>query len=321
MAATEPAYTHLATTSPRFDIRPPKHERICAVVITYHPDDGLLDRLRMIAAQIRHVIVVDNGSPVAALQGISTIPGALLVRNASNKGIARALNQGFECAEEGNFEWVLTLDQDSEILPTSVEILSAAHNAFPNPERVALVGSRMRSPPDQPTIESRFPKAHTKFIRATTVITSGSLTAMAAHQAIGGFREDLFIDGVDHDYCLRLRRAGYEVIQTTEYSLVHRWGKPEIRQVLWKRFNVSNHSPVRRYYIARNRLLVAKDHFRDSPGWAAISLLALIKGIVLTMSFEKQKLAKLRASARGIADALRGKSGEIPQTLARWLEM
>jgi len=37
-------------------------ERIIAVVPTFHPDDGVLGRLRTLAEQVHGVIVVDDGS-------------------------------------------------------------------------------------------------------------------------------------------------------------------------------------------------------------------------------------------------------------------
>jgi len=44
-------------------------------------------------------------------------------------------------------------------------------------------------------------------------MTSGNLLNLHAVKQIGGFSEDLFIDRVDQEYCLRLRMNNFRVIQ------------------------------------------------------------------------------------------------------------
>jgi rhamnosyltransferase len=45
------------------------------------------------------------------------------------------------------------------------------------------------------------------------VMTSGCLTNLAIWDESGGFSDELFIDEVDHDYCLNVRRHGYRVVR------------------------------------------------------------------------------------------------------------
>ena len=37
-------------------------ERICAVIVTYYPDNEFKKRLEKITKQVKHCIIVDNGS-------------------------------------------------------------------------------------------------------------------------------------------------------------------------------------------------------------------------------------------------------------------
>ena len=63
------------------------------------------------------------------------------------------------------------------------------------------------------------------------MITSGSLLALAVFRRVGPMREDFFIDAVDFQYCLRLRRHGYKVIETLLPTLIHPIGAPTLQRV------------------------------------------------------------------------------------------
>jgi hypothetical protein len=40
-----------------------QNSQVCAVVVTFHPDAGVPDRLDILGLQVAHVIVVDNVLP------------------------------------------------------------------------------------------------------------------------------------------------------------------------------------------------------------------------------------------------------------------
>ena len=88
---------------------------LVAGIVTYNPDiNRLAENLESIASQVDRIIVVDNGSTewdsiAATVEHYS----ALSVRNATNLGIASALNQMATKALELGSKWLLTLDQDS----------------------------------------------------------------------------------------------------------------------------------------------------------------------------------------------------------------
>jgi rhamnosyltransferase len=57
-----------------------------------------------------------------------------------------------------------------------------------------------------------------------TCITSGALTNLDLWKKLDGFDEQMFIDSVDFEYCYRVRKAGYKVIQTDQVQLSHSIG-------------------------------------------------------------------------------------------------
>ena len=106
--------------------------------------------------------------------------------------------------------------------------------------------------------------AQWRAVRAT--ITSGSLVRLAALQKTGLFDERLFIDSVDHDFCLRSRARGLLVVEASDQVMDHSLGNITRHRFFWRTVNCTNHSPLRRYYITRNQLEAIRRHLFHRPG-------------------------------------------------------
>ena len=69
-------------------------QRVCAVVVTYHPDAAVMVNLAEVRGQVDGMVVVDNGSDSEVLRGAKERVGFVLVENGENLGIGVALNRG-----------------------------------------------------------------------------------------------------------------------------------------------------------------------------------------------------------------------------------
>src|ERR1700758_3890276 len=93
-------------------------QRVCAVIVTYHPSPRMLENFRTAACQVDGMVIVDNGSnadEVDRLRDASHQLGFQLIENRENLGIAEALNQGVRAAKAQGYPWVILFDQDSRI--------------------------------------------------------------------------------------------------------------------------------------------------------------------------------------------------------------
>ncbi len=61
------------------------------------------------------VIVVDNGSTDGSVDWLESQDKLTLIRNPHNLGFARAINQGFEKAIKNHYEYVISLNNDTEL--------------------------------------------------------------------------------------------------------------------------------------------------------------------------------------------------------------
>ncbi len=292
---------------------PRRGRGVCAVFVTYHPDAQFALRVGAVAAQVDGVVIVDNGSDGVALAGLRRLaldPAVTLFENGANLGIAQALNRGARQAGARGFDWVLTLDQDSWVAPDLVEALFAVRAAHPEPERLAVVGAGFEeaAPTAAAAAAPREPWEDVE-----SVITSGSLFALATFAAIGPFREDFFIDYVDTEFCFRARALGYRVARTRRALMSHEIGAPTRHRVLGAEKWTTNHSADRRYYIARNDTVMLRAHGRyRHGGWALKSLGRRLRTCKRVLLYERGKGPKIAATLQGWWHGVRGRMGPRP---------
>ena len=90
---------------------------ILAGITLFNPDVARLEEnISSIYGQVDRVICVDNGSDnIKSIEDcvLKNWKNITIIKNGKNEGIAKALNQMFEFAIEQQYEYVLTLDQDS----------------------------------------------------------------------------------------------------------------------------------------------------------------------------------------------------------------
>ena len=278
---------------------------IMAGITTFNPDlNQLKKNIDAIITQVEKIILVDNGSKNASdvrelvMQYENTI---YPVYSPENMGIASALNIILKTGQSLGAEWVLTLDQDS-VCPKDMIARYRKymeHMAIRHPD--TKTGIFCATVLDKSgTILEDGAKEITSVKRC---ITSGSLTSCSAWEAIGGFDERMFIDGVDFDYCDRLVAAGYKILRIRSVVLSHELGDITLRRFLFWEVKVKNHSAFRRYYIARNGFYLArKEH---SPILFFITILRIIKYTSVILLYENDKLAKIKALAKGCRDGIK----------------
>lgn len=303
-------------TLPRATSRTPAPSavNVCAVVVVYFPDEGLEGRLRAVLAQVARLVLVDNTpDAVTPLEPRVAFLGDRVhcITNGANRGVATALNQGLGYALEQGFPWLLTLDQDSCVRSDMMAVLTRACQ-FGQPQP-AVIGSNYIDPVNQRlkiSVENDVSGVEQK-----TVITSGSLVDVAVAREIGGFRDDYFIDQLDHEFCLRMRAQGYRVVISGPPAMVHSVGLPGGAQVPLLG-TLPNHGPVRKYYIARNSLVTVAQYWRREPGWCARRLVRLFLGLAGMAVLEDRRWLKVQAFFWGLWDALHGRMGPCQRDLA-----
>jgi rhamnosyltransferase len=293
-------------------LAPLRRQDVCAILVTYHPDPEFPERLSRVCAQVGATIVVDNGSSAAELDMLQTSSGNLsttLIANRDNLGVARALNIGVARATTLGFGWVLLLDQDSVVDDDMVRTLCAIHASYPERERLAVIGAGFRDGNSR-AAAAQIHEPRGQWDEVESVITSGSMLPLSVYRDIGPFRDDFFIDYVDIEYCYRARAKGYRVIKTRQALMSHAIGLPTQHRLLWVRYQATNHSPDRRYYIARNDTVLLRAYGSYSWGlWALKSFTRRFRTCKRIALYESTKTRKIIAVMQGWWDGVRGNMG------------
>ena len=302
---------------------------ICGVVVTYHPPEEVGENLRAMVQECGRVLVVDNGSPPEISSRLASVPGVTLLALGQNLGIAAALNRGAAWARAHELDWMVTFDQDSRPEPGFVSGLWAAHGRH---QRAAVIGPRIlegeadspnyrwvRRHPRWPGLFQRVECGEADLPEVTAVITSGSMIELQYWAESGGFAEELFIDYVDIDYCLRVGRSGRTIVVAAAASLRHELGARQAGHLFGRDLRPMHHAAFRHYYIARNRVAVWRRHARAVPHWALFDLAFAGYNAFRVMAFEAAKWAKLKAMVLGTWDGLCGRSGPCPEHRRRSL--
>lgn len=296
---------------------------VASLTVAYNGEAFLAKHLDALLGQSRpldEIIVVNNASTDGTVALLSQqYPQVTLLNLPTNLGVGGGYAAGLEYALKNNsHDWVWLFDQDSipkqdglERLLEAVEFLGeegselgiaaplSLHSRTQRHYRGLLWRNGWRR-------ISEHPKTDVVFVDA--VISSGSLIRCTAIEKAGPPRADFFIDYIDLEHCLRLRRCGFKIAIVRGSILEHALGDPKIVKMPGITRVWADHAPWREYYKARNEVFTVWNYY---PNWQ--SKLSVVRrftrhalGILL---FGRGKLACLKMMYLGIVDARAGRLG------------
>lgn len=313
------ATSNLPPDSPPSLMAPPP-AGVCAIVVTYQPDLPALTRLvNALAPQVEQIVVVDNGSradleawaaPLASSHRLS------LRRLGQNLGIAAAQNVGIALADRARCGYAILFDQDSCPAPDMVAcLLQVLIERTQQGERVASVGprfvdDRLDNPPPFIRINGlRYQRQACSTADAVVavdyLVASGCLMPLTVLDAVGGMREELFIDYVDIEWGLRAGAMGLASYGVCAAHMHHSLGD---QPIAFRGRHYPTRQALRHYYMFRNAVWMYRQpglplNWKLADGWR----LLLKYGFYLL--FDKPRLPSWRMIHRGLLDGLLRRTG------------
>lgn len=280
---------------------------VAAVIITYNVENDFENRVNKLKEKVDEIIVVDNGSNPETISMLKELEKEItIIYLEENKGIAYALNRGIKYSIEKRYDWILTLDHDSIVTNDMIRNMLKCYESFDKElkEKVAMlvpmhVEEKEYQNSNVISNEEEFSKPYREVL---TEITSGALTKADIYKNVGLYDEKLFIDLVDHDYCLSLNKKGLKVIQVNSAVLIHNLGESVKKNVLGLKIIPTNHSPLRRYYMSRNRHYIWDKYKEDFPAWVLTDKRRFITENLKIILFEDRKIEKFKYIKKGIKD-------------------
>ena len=207
---------------------------VCGVTVLYNPTEteGIFENINSYLYGLDKLYLVDNSEKENEKlkdKYINLSSKIEYIKMNGNEGIAKALNVAKNKAIKENYDWLLTMDQDSKFKNNDfLKMLNLVKKYFK--EDIAIFS------PFHKTVGSNC--ENKEIIEKDTVMTSGNLLNLKIAQEIGDFEEKFFIDEVDHDYCYRIKKENYKIIVLNKIILKHNLGN--IKK--YRFFSVTNHN-------------------------------------------------------------------------------
>ena len=278
------------------------NKRISATVIWYNPDDENIKNIRTYIDYVEKLYIIDNSKEnnKKLADSLNNLKAEYICNN-KNLGIAKALNLACEKAANDNFEWLLTMDQDSSFDSNSIKSYFRTFEKMTK-NNVGIISPRhiLKNDIDKSSNDN-------ESVEIDHVMTSGNLLNLKIWEEIGKFDENLFIDEVDSEICFRIIESGYKVIQLNKIRMFHELGNLEKRNFFTRKISVLNHNHIRKYYIMRNKFYMLKKYKKYRLRYIYYILNDFFKVIF----YEKDKLRKLKYMFKGITDFMKNKMGEL----------
>ena len=289
--------------------------KIEGVVVLYNPSENVKTNINTYLNNLDKLYVVDNSPIPNNNEKNFTNSKIEYISNNGNKGIANALNVACKRAIKDEADWMLTMDQDSSFKDNGLGKMIIFLNELKNNKIFSeVIGTEY----DELAILSALQRTGMNFDDdlvgidfPLVVMTSGNLINMKIYNKLGGFKDWLFIDAVDFEYCLNAKKHKYKVIQMNTVELNHNLGKIEKKKILNKKTYITNHNAVRRYYITRNRHYLYDMYHKYFPEYCKLEVGMTKKELIKIILFENDKINKIKNILKGYIDYKRGKKGAI----------
>ena len=280
--------------------------RIAGLVILFHPAENTMSNILSYLDPVEKLFVIDNTeSPLPEVKNYcDQFKKIIYLQDGENKGLSARLNQVSKMALAEGFDWLLTMDQDSSFEKEDCNKYFHCFSTFDKKEEVSIFGINFLEKKNESN------PCDTQIVH--DIITSGSLVNLNLIASIGFFDENLFIDEVDFEYCLRSMQHGYLLIQFTNIFLKHNLGELSEHHSLRTRQLSSRtlHSPQRLYYMTRNFLYVQskyKDLFKNDISIKRKALLNRFKNNIL---YNTDRASIIKNIFKGFRDYKKNKMGK-----------
>jgi GT2 family glycosyltransferase len=247
---------------------------------------GLLDSVCQIDYPCYELIVVDNGASVDnSARYAQHLPDVQVINSAKNLGFAGGNNLGIARARG---QYILLINNDTivppDLLSRLVEVLEADVRIgivspkiyyHEQPDVLQYAGSRGINPftgrgknlARQRTDDGSFDRI------GPTDLAHGAcmMVRRQLFEEIGLLPEDYFLYYEEIDFCERARRQGWQIYLAGHAYIHHR-----------ESASVGSATPLKTYYLYRNRWLYMRRFYRGLPYWSFV-VYFLVAGVPLNV--------------------------------------
>jgi rhamnosyltransferase len=263
--------------------------KILIVIVSFNDSFSLNRLINSINHEKFNVFIFDNSTDLSnqdRVKAYGSIKNISVVGFGKNYGIGYALNNAINYASTHQYEWIVTFDQDSIIIDGQIEALLEATSKFPEAKSFSSCYQSI----DQSTD-----------LNVAYAITSGNLVHIDAVKEVGGYDESFFIDAIDFDISLKLRRRGYKIVRVAKSKMFHQIGLNDNSEPKNKLLYL-RHSSQRRYYQTRNILTLCTRHIIYEPIFIGKLFFIFMVSLIMAAIYDESSCKTLKMIGLGFYD-------------------
>ena len=294
------------------------HKQLVSIIVCYKTDlKKFKDVISAHISNFYHIILVNN-DPENNLFSLQSSQ-VTLINNPTNIGLSAALNLGIKEAKRLGFKMVALFDQDTELPSNFIQQMLHYINQYPVDKPVAIyspifhnhvIKETGRHINFKPFRLIRGPVLETEdYAHPHYVITSGSIIPIKVLDHVGLMREELFIDFVDIEWCLRARQQGYEIVAINKVMIDHHLGDYAV-SVNGHHYPI--HSPLRMYYYFRNAMYLYRLREIDW-NWRLVDSARNLFRFLFYMLFVKNRSIYFKYIIKGYYHGLIKRMGKLEE--------
>jgi rhamnosyltransferase len=260
-----------------------------------------------LADEFMFYLIVNNTSH-EIINYNSDLHNFMIVNNFNLHGLAGAYNVGIQIMANINPEYILFLDDDTPVDQLFQLLSTSFYNSFIDKSVAAVAPNYIDSRSKTKGLHillskysfKRISRDYSGVSNVSYMINSCSLWRYEAVLKIGKYDEQMQIDHIDTDYCIRAIKLGYILVLNSIFSFSHNIGDRVSYRFLSKEFRSGNHSPIRRWLIMRNSIIIIRKHYRKFPILILIIFGRILYELMGILIAEKNKFYKLKMSIKGL---------------------
>jgi hypothetical protein len=301
-----------------------KSPRVAVIVLNWNNRDdtlGCLESLRHLDYPNYEIVVVDNGSTDGSVEAVGAFfPKATILETGENLGFAEGNNVGLRHTLAHGADYVVLLNNDTEVAPDFISLLVDAVGATPQagvagptiyyfdrPTTIWSAGGAIdwRRGDTQMIGLDEVDEGQYGTIREVDFVTGCALLARReVIERVGMLDPRFFMYYEEAEWCVRAARAGYKILHVPQ---AHVWHKIMPTQ--------QTASPHIHYYVTRNQLLFLKSTRASMWAWLHTLLAEYLRTLIswTLKPHWRGKCAQRRAMIEAIADFIRGRFGPAPR--------
>ena len=191
---------------------------IGAVVVLYNPTKEEIENINTYKDLVDRTVVVDNSADDHENM-VSEVVGhdsdVIYYSEKNNLGLCKALNIGIDMLMNKGCNWALIFDSDSKMGSDVVSVYKRAIRHYKDQLNCIAVFAPVH------TFDRSGNQPYKGYKDIEWAMTSGCLFNCEIFKRQSGFMEELFVDGLDIDYCFKSHENDYRVIECGEAIIKH----------------------------------------------------------------------------------------------------